>query len=251
MSSGLRGPFRARVFVALSARRAAVERPRPAAMCLDVEASSRRQKTALMLNCLSALKRRTAVRHSVSGSQRGGKPAKFPVRRALCRTESVCVTNSLPASFVRLKRSSPASSRFILAPRRYASVAPGRSVDDRATIGLGCVGRCGHCSLGTFNACRADDEPIRRRPDEVERIARHERKRGGRSRTDDADFGRIHDEERRHTVMSARLGRVEHDVVADLDVPQRPKKRVSMAGYCDVPKLARQRRGFDMSEAEA
>src|SRR5215471_19078688 len=55
----------------------------------------------------------------------------------------------------------------------------------------------------------------------------------------------------RHAVMNAAGRCVQHDVVAELNISERPEKRVAMSRDGDVARLARQRRAFDVSEALA
>jgi hypothetical protein len=51
--------------------------------------------------------------------------------------------------------------------------------------------------------------------------------------------------------MNARGRRVEHDVVTNLDIAQRPEERIAVAGNGYIPRLARKRRALDVPEADA
>ena len=96
-----------------------------------------------------------------------------------------------------------------------------------------------------------DDEPVRRRSDVRKRIARDERELSCGRRRDHPDVFRIDDDRVAHAVIEDAMRRRQPQLVANSNIPERPKQRVAVTGKRGVSVAPGQRRIRQMANRDS
>src|SRR5262249_20829044 len=94
---------------------------------------------------------------------------------------------------------------------------------------------------------RVDDIPVRRVPDELERVTRHQRQHRPWAGIEHPDVFRVDDLRVGDLVPVDVVARLELERIADLQTPHGPEGGIAMARDADVAGLSRKRRVLDVA----
>ena len=104
-----------------------------------------------------------------------------------------------------------------------------------------------HAAIRGAHTNRVDDEPLRCRPDVVERITGDERQRVGVERAQHRHVRRLDDFRVAHEVLEVAARRLHRQAIADEDVLEWPEKTVTMRGDRAVAGFPWERRVREMA----